>query len=99
MAGEVAINESLARALFGNADPIGRQLAMNPKEPMLTIVGVMKDARQISPRDRGLGSPTCRFGGTGGRRSPFVSPVRHSRRPPRFGSRHRRLSATSSQGR
>ncbi len=36
-AGEVAINESLARALFGNADPIGRQLAMNPKEPMLTI--------------------------------------------------------------
>jgi hypothetical protein len=31
-AGEVAINESLARALFGNADPIGRQLGMNPKD-------------------------------------------------------------------
>ena len=54
-AGEVAINESLARALFGNADPIGRQLGVNPKEPMLTIVGVMKDARQVSPRDRGIG--------------------------------------------
>jgi predicted permease len=64
-AGEVAINESLARALFGNADPIGRQLAMNPKEPMLTIVGVMKDARQISPRDRGIGVaylPIRRYG-------------------------------------
>ena len=64
-AGEVAINESLARALFGNADPIGRQLAMNPKEPMLTIVGVMKDARQISPRDRGVGVaylPIRRYG-------------------------------------
>jgi predicted permease len=64
-AGEVAINESLARALFGNADPIGRQLAMSPKEPMLTIVGVMKDARQISPRDRGIGVaylPIRRYG-------------------------------------
>ncbi len=64
-AGEVAINESLARALFGNADPIGRQLGMNPKEPMLTIVGVMKDARQISPRDRGIGVaylPIRRYG-------------------------------------
>jgi ABC-type antimicrobial peptide transport system permease subunit len=28
---------------------------MNPNAPMLTIVGVMKDARQISPRDRGVG--------------------------------------------
>jgi predicted permease len=54
-AGEVAINESLARALFGNADPIGRQFAMNAKAPMMTIVGLMKDAQQISPRDRGIG--------------------------------------------
>ena len=63
--GEVAINESLARALFGDADPIGRQFAMNPKAPMLTIVGVMKDARQISPRDRGVGVaylPIRRYG-------------------------------------
>ena len=42
--GEVAINESLARALFGDADPIGRQFATSPKTPMVTIVGVMKDA-------------------------------------------------------
>jgi predicted permease len=63
--GEAAINESLARALFGDADPIGRQFAMSPKAPMLTIVGVMKDARQISPRDRGTGVvylPIRRYG-------------------------------------
>ena len=54
-AGEVAVNESLARALFGHADPIGRQFAMGPNAPMLTIIGVLKDARQISPRDRGVG--------------------------------------------
>ena len=38
---------------------------MNPKEPMLIIVGVMKDARQISPRDRGIGVaylPIRRYG-------------------------------------
>jgi predicted permease len=63
--GEVAINESLARALFGDADPIGRQFALNPSAPMMTIVGVMKDARQISPRDRGVGVaylPIRRYG-------------------------------------
>jgi hypothetical protein len=63
--GEVAINETLARALFGDADPIGRQLAMSPKAPMATIVGVMKDARQVSPRDRGIGVaylPIQRYG-------------------------------------
>ena len=62
---EVVINESLARALFGDADPIGRQFATNPNAPMLTIVGVMNDARQISPRDRGIGiayRPIRRYG-------------------------------------
>lgn len=53
--GEAAINESLAKALFGDTDPIGRHFALSPKAPMLTIVGVMKDARQISARDRGVG--------------------------------------------
>lgn len=52
---EVVINQSLARALFGDADPIGRNFGMNPNAPMLTVVGVMKDARQISARDRGIG--------------------------------------------
>jgi putative ABC transport system permease protein len=63
--GEVAINESLASALFGSEDPVGRQLAMSPKEPMLTIVGVMKDALHLSPRDRGIGVaylPIRRYG-------------------------------------
>ena len=62
---EVAINESLARALFGDADPIGRRFAMNLKAPMLTVVGIMKDARQVSPRDRGVGVaylPLQRYG-------------------------------------
>jgi len=64
-ANEVAVNESLARALFGEADPIGRGFAVNPKAPMLTVVGVLKDARQISPRDRGIGVaylPIRRYG-------------------------------------
>jgi ABC-type antimicrobial peptide transport system permease subunit len=63
--GEVVINQSLARALFGDADPIGYHVATNARAPMLTIVGVMKDARQISPRDRGLGVaylPIRRYG-------------------------------------
>ena len=63
--GEVVVNQSLARTLFGDADPIGRHVAMNARAPMLTIVGVMKDARQISPRDRGIGVaylPIRRYG-------------------------------------
>ena len=63
--GEVAVNESLARALFGDADPVGRRFAMSPTAPMLTIAGVMKDARQVSPRDRGIGVaylPIRRYG-------------------------------------
>jgi predicted permease len=52
---EVVLNQSLATFLFGEDDPIGRRLALGPKAPMQTIVGVVKDARQVSPRDRGLG--------------------------------------------
>ena len=62
---EVAVNESLARALFGQTDAVGRHFAMNTGAPMLTVVGVMKDARQISPRDLGLGVaylPIRRYG-------------------------------------
>lgn len=64
-ANEVVINESLARALFGAADPVGRRFATNITAPMLTIVGVMNDARQVSARDRGLGvayQPIRRYG-------------------------------------
>jgi hypothetical protein len=63
--GEVAINESLARALFGSVDPIGRRFAMSARAPMSTVVGVLQDARQISPRDRGVGVvylPMRRYG-------------------------------------
>jgi predicted permease len=62
---EVVINESFARALFGEADPLGRHFAMSAKAPMLTVVGVMKDARQVSARDRGVGVaylPIQRYG-------------------------------------
>jgi ABC-type antimicrobial peptide transport system permease subunit len=64
-ADEVVVNESLAKALFGADDPIGRRLALNPKAPLSTVVGVMKDARQISPRDQGMGVaylPIRRYG-------------------------------------
>ena len=52
---EVVINQSLATFLFGQDDPLGRRLGSSPRAPMQTIVGVVKDARQVSPRDRGLG--------------------------------------------
>jgi predicted permease len=52
---EVVINQSLATFLFGEDDPVGRRLASSPRGPMQTIVGIVKDARQVSPRDRGLG--------------------------------------------
>ena len=49
------INHSLAQLLFGDDDPIGRRVAMSASSPQLLIVGVVHDARQTSPRDRGLG--------------------------------------------
>jgi predicted permease len=43
------VNESVARAYFGDADPIGREIAFgsnpDPKRA-LTVVGVVRDARQ-----------------------------------------------------
>lgn len=62
---EVVINQSLATFLFGEDDPLGRRLGSSPRGPMQTIVGVVKDVRQVSPRDRGLGVvyvPLRRFG-------------------------------------
>ena len=51
----VIINQSLARLLFGDGDPVGRRLGMNLKTADLQIIGVVNDAKQISPRERGLG--------------------------------------------
>ncbi len=53
---DVAIlSQSMARFLFGEGDPIGRRVAMSARGPMHRVVGIVSDARQISPRDRGVG--------------------------------------------
>jgi predicted permease len=40
------INETMARRLFPNQDPLGKQLRLdNPKNPLFTIVGVVGDIR------------------------------------------------------
>jgi putative ABC transport system permease protein len=51
----VIINRSLAAVLYGNENPLGRGLRMNPRGPMMSVVGVVSDAKQTSPRDRGMG--------------------------------------------
>jgi ABC-type antimicrobial peptide transport system permease subunit len=51
----VVINESLATFLFRGQDPIGRRLRLHARGPMETVIGVVSDAKQTSPRDRGLG--------------------------------------------
>ncbi len=53
---DVAIlSQSMARFLFGEGDPIGRRVAMSARAPMHRVVGIVSDARQVSPRDRGVG--------------------------------------------
>jgi predicted permease len=51
----VVINRSLATFLFGDGNPIGRRIRMNPRGHMHAVIGVVNDAKQVSPRDRGLG--------------------------------------------
>jgi predicted permease len=48
------INQSLARVLFGSEDPIGRAVGVAGSPATSVVVGVVNDARQTSPRDRGL---------------------------------------------
>jgi putative ABC transport system permease protein len=51
--GDVAIlNQSLARLLFPNRDPIGERLAVNAKDPLLTVVGVVADTRHRALDDK-----------------------------------------------
>ncbi len=60
----VVLNQSLARFLFGGDDPIGRRISLSRRGPLQTVIGVVADARQVSPRDRGLGvvyQPLKRF--------------------------------------
>jgi len=82
----VVINQSLAAFLFGADNPIGRRLTMGPRTPMQTVIGVVEDATQTSPRDRGLGviySPLRGFNRlvlairTAGAPSDAVPAVRH----------------------
>ena len=50
-----AINQSLAALLFGNQNPLGQRIRMNRRGPWQTVIGVVNDVKQTSPRDRGLG--------------------------------------------
>jgi predicted permease len=50
-----AINRSLAALLFGNQNPLGQRIRMNRRGPWQTVIGVVSDVKQTSPRDRGLG--------------------------------------------
>lgn len=55
-AGEgVVINQTLARFLFGEARGVGRQIRLSARGPLQSVLGVVNDARQTSPRDRGIG--------------------------------------------
>ena len=51
----VVINRSLATFLFAEESPIGRRIRMNPRGQMQQVIGVVNDAKQVSPRDRAMG--------------------------------------------
>lgn len=50
----VVINESLATRLFPNEDPVGRSLAIGPKDETATVIGVVPDlsARRLGEAPR-----------------------------------------------
>jgi predicted permease len=50
----IIINRSMAGLLFGMDDPLGQRVRMGPRAPRLVVVGVVDNARQTSPRDRGI---------------------------------------------
>jgi predicted permease len=50
----VALNRSLARRLFGDADPIGRTLQLDgPRQPAATVVAIVPDLPLRNRRDTG----------------------------------------------
>lgn len=51
----IVVNRSLATFLFGREDVVGRRIRMRPAGPVQTVVGVVNDVKQTSPRDRGMG--------------------------------------------
>jgi hypothetical protein len=77
----IMINRSLSTRLFGNENPLGRRIRLSPGSPLLSVVGVVGDATQTSPRDRGMGviyQPMRGFGGV-------VLAVRTAGPPPDIG--------------
>lgn len=50
-AGVAVVNEQFARALLGNADPIGHVIRRAPKMPPITIVGIVGDIRRTGRAD------------------------------------------------
>ncbi len=51
----VIINRSLAAVLYGNENPVGGRFRISPRSPIWTVVGIVSDAKQTSPRDRAMG--------------------------------------------
>jgi predicted permease len=49
------INQTMAAFLFADRDPIGRLIGIDGQPANLRVIGVVSDAKQRSPRDRGLG--------------------------------------------
>lgn len=46
---QVIVNETLATEYFGGADPVGRHIRVSPKDPWLSIIGVIADVRIENP--------------------------------------------------
>jgi putative ABC transport system permease protein len=51
----VAINRSLAAVLFAGLNPLGERIRTNPRGPWQTVIAVVNDVKQTSPRDDGMG--------------------------------------------
>jgi predicted permease len=51
----IIVNQSLSTLLFGNGNPLDRRVRLSSGSPLLSVVGVVGDATQTSPRDRDLG--------------------------------------------
>ena len=51
----VVVNRTLATFLFGETSAVGRSIRMGPRGPLQPIVGVVNDAKQVSPREGVLG--------------------------------------------
>src|SRR5262249_41403045 len=69
------VNETFARDYFGEEDPIGRRFGYNAAGDDTEIVGVVKDAKHNSLRERAQGAV---YGPGLGQRDPFSQPA-----PPR----------------